>query len=246
MKKIITLNEVDLNRIVKKIIKEQTLPPRDLSPNVDQGEFTPYAVKDRGDVSNDINLSNEIKLGKNLFKLGSSEIDTNSSEFKKALNLLKKGNISNAVVTPGVSGVSYRGKRSDGPRNIALGQNRAKSFINALKANGLTNINFTIESTIVGSNTIPNSPEANEEQFVIVKYSQTNKDTVPLPAIDNTATLRKPYISTNDSEYIPIPIGKDSVKICLQITVYKRNYYKLLQQIQMIKRFGTVKNIKCP
>jgi hypothetical protein len=249
MKKVITLTENDLNKIIKKIIYEQgqpQLPLRDLSPNRERGEFVPYAVKDRGDVSNEIGLSREVKLGKNLFKLGSSEVNTNSNEFKQALNLFSGKNISNAVITPGVSGVSYRGERSDGPRNIALGQNRAKSFINALKANGLTSINLTIEPTIIGTNTIPNSPEANAEQFVSVKYSEASKDNVPIPAIDNTATLRKPYITGEELEIVPIPIGKESTKICLQITVYNRNYPRLLEQIKMIKRFGTVKNIKCP
>ena len=250
MKKVITLTENDLNKIIKKIIHEPgqpQLPPRDLSPNRERGEFDPYAVRDRGDVSQGAQMTQETQLGKSLFKLGSSTVNTNSSEFSRGMELFSKNKVSNAIITPGVSAVSYRGEDANGPRNITLGQDRAKNFIAALK-NAIPNLQtqFSIQATLVGKNNIPNSPEANAEQFVNIRYSSTENIQVKQPPIDNTSTLKKPYITGEELKIVPIPIGKESTKICLQITVYNRNYPRLLEQIKMIKRFGTVKNIKCP
>lgn len=245
MEKKYKLTESGLNKLVKRIIYEQELPPQDLSPNRERGEFDPYAIRDRGDVSQDAQMTKETQLGKALFKLGSSIVDTNSNEFRKAINLFSNNKVSNAIITPGVSAVSYRGEDANGPRNIALGQNRAKNFIAALK-NAIPNLQtqFSIQATLVGENNIPNSPEANAEQFVNIRYSSIEDMQVKQTPIDNTGTLRKPYVD-DGLEFTPIP-KTESTKICLQITVYNRNVYKLMQQIKLIKRFGTVKNIKCP
>lgn len=250
MEKKYKLTESRLNKLVKKIIYEQgqpQLPPRDLSPNRERGEFDPYAVRDRGDVSQDAQMTQETQLGKALFKLGSSIVDTNSNEFRRAMDLFSNNKVSNAIITPGVSAVSYRGEDANGPKNIALGQNRAKSFIAALK-NAIPNLQtqFSIQATLVGKNNVPNSAEANAEQFVNIRYSSTENIQVKQPPIDNVSTLRKPYLTGGEIDFVPIPVGKDSVKVCLQITVYRRNIDKLMQNIQLIKRFGTVKQIKCP
>ena len=244
MEKKYKLTESGLNKLVKKIIYEQgqpQLPPRDLTG------FGPEAYPDRGDISQDAQITQETQLGKALFKLGSSIVDTNSNEFRRAMDLFSNNKVSNAIITPGVSAVSYRGEDANGPKNIALGQNRAKSFIAALK-NAIPNLQtqFSIQATLVGKNNVPNSPEANAEQYVNIKYSSTENMQIPINPGENTKTLIKPYSTGGEIDFVPIPVGKDSVKVCLQITVYRRNIDKLMQNIQLIKRFGTVKQIKCP
>jgi hypothetical protein len=245
--KTIKLTENNLNYLIKKIMSEQNIPDRDYKPNPEQGEFSPFSTRDRGDVSQDAQMSREIKLGNALFKLGSSVVNTNSQEFIRAKDLFSKSEIKKAVITPGVSAVSYRGESATGPKNIALGQNRAKSFIAALK-NAVPNLQteFSIKQTVVGTNTIPNSEGANAEQYVNIAYTTSENIEVPQPPIDNTGVVKKPYVDNYENELIPIPISKESSKICLQITVYNRNVPRLLEQIKMIKRFGTVKKIKCP
>ena len=244
MEKKYKLTESNLNKLVKRIVYEQEglkLPPRDLTG------FGPEAYPDRGDISQDAQMQREMQLGKALFKLGSDIVNTESNEFKQALGVFGRNIIKTAIITPGVSAVSYRGEDANGPKNIALGQNRAKSFIAALK-NAIPNLQtqFSIQATLVGKNNVPNSPEANAEQFVNIKYSSTENMQIPMNPGENTKTLIKPYLTGGEIDFVPIPVGKDSVKVCLQITVYRRNIDKLMQNIQLIKRFGTVKQIKCP
>lgn len=244
MNRIVKLTESNLNKLVKRIIYEQQglqLPPRDLTG------FGPEAYPDRGDISQDANMTRETTLGNTLFNLGSSVINTNSDEFRRALSLFGNNTIGSAIITPGVSAVTFRGEPANGPKNIALGQSRAKNLITALK-NALPNLRteFRTGETVVGRNNIPNSEGANKEQFVKISYTTTSQIKVPQNPGENTKTLIKPYLTGGEIDLVPIPVGKDSVKVCLQITVYRRNIDKLMQNIQLIKRFGTVKQIKCP
>ena len=127
--------------------------------------------------------SQTITLGNNLFKLGSSEINTDSDVFKKIVKSIKNSGNGDITLQGGASSVG--GEKYD---NIGLANKRAENFKKALGNVGITN-NITILPGVVTPKTdIPNSPEANNAQFV--KVTMKGLKFIPggiLPAIDNTA-----------------------------------------------------------
>ena len=133
--------------------------------------------------------SQTIKLGNNLFKLGSSEINTDSDVFKKVVKGIKDSGNGDITLQGGASSVG--GDKYD---NLGLAKKRAENFKKALENVGITN-NITISQGVVTPKTdIPNSPEANNAQFV--KVTMKGLTLIPggiLPAIDNTSVLNPKF-----------------------------------------------------
>jgi hypothetical protein len=132
-------------------------------------------------------VNRPVQMGSNLFKLGSDKINTESSEFKNALSILRTVPGATVQIQGGASSVG-----SDrGYDNQALAERRAKNFVTSLKNSGVDTSKYTISSGFVGKATKANSPEANAEQFVrfTVKPTPGIKFDQKI-AIDNTATKR--------------------------------------------------------
>jgi outer membrane protein OmpA-like peptidoglycan-associated protein len=126
-----------------------------------------------------------IELGNNLFKLGSDKIDTNSSEFKKALDIIKKSGVKQLTLQGGASSVG--GSKYD---NQALADRRAQNFKRALVNSGITGSKINIIPGIVTPNTdVPNSPQANKAQFVRFTITDTKFSSQQTSAIDNATTV---------------------------------------------------------
>ena len=125
------------------------------------------------------------KLGQNLFKTGSADINKNSNEFKRAVNDLQKMTTSNKVEIQG--GASLVGQKS-GYDNMALADRRARNFVKALIESGV-NKNFVIIKSVVGGSDVRNSKEALAAQFVKYGYDETLPKSNTTTAIDNTATV---------------------------------------------------------
>jgi hypothetical protein len=137
-----------------------------------------------------------IELGKNLFKLGSDKINTNSEEFKKAVELINQAKAKTITIQGGASSV---GKSYD---NKALADRRANNFKTALQSSGIDTSKMNIIPGIVTPNTdVPNSPEANKAQFVRFTMTGTQMGFSQQTSIDNLATANK-----------VIPINKVKVK----------------------------------
>lgn len=132
------------------------------------------------------NLSNQtVQLGKNLFKLGSDEINTDSEEFKKAADILSKAKGDEYVTVQG--GASSVGTKQ-GYNNQALTQRRAQNFLNALKTAGVNVTNFHVVPGVITPNTdIPNTPEANNAQFVRFTVYPPQGNSVQQLGRDNTS-----------------------------------------------------------
>jgi hypothetical protein len=143
----------------------------------------------------------EVKtLGQNLFKTGSAEINKDSTEFKSAVNDLKKSTTLNDIEIQG--GASLVGQKS-GYNNMALANRRAQNFVNALIESGV-NKNFVIIKSVVGGSDVRDSKEALEAQFVKYGYNIINPNLNTTTAIDNTATVVPPNLrdismKTNDT-----------------------------------------------
>jgi len=126
-----------------------------------------------------------IELGNNLFKLGSDKIDTNSSEFKKALDVIKKSGVKQLTLQGGASSVG--GSKYD---NQALADRRAQNFKRALVNSGITGSKINVIPGIVTPNTnVPNSPQANKAQFVRFTMTDTKFSSQQTSAIDNTTIV---------------------------------------------------------
>jgi hypothetical protein len=126
-----------------------------------------------------------IELGKNLFKLGSDKINTNSEEFKKAVNIINGAKANTITIQGGASSV---GKSYD---NKALADRRANNFKKALSDSGIDTSKMNIIPGIVTPNTdVPNSPEANKAQFVRFTMTGVQMGFSQQFAIDNLATGR--------------------------------------------------------
>ncbi len=137
-----------------------------------------------------------IELGKNLFKLGSDKINTNSEEFKKAVELINQAKAKTITIQGGASSV---GKSYD---NKALADRRANNFKKALSDSGIDTSKMNIIPGIVTPNTdVPNSPEANKAQFVRFTMTGVQMGFSQQTSIDNLATANK-----------VIPINKVKVK----------------------------------
>jgi hypothetical protein len=140
------------------------------------------------------------KLGRNLFKTGSAEINKDSQEFKNAVANLKQSTTSNTVEIQG--GASLVGQKS-GYDNMGLANRRARNFVNALIESGVVK-NFVIIKSVVGGSDVRNSKEALDAQFVRYGYNITNPNLNTTTAIDNTATVVPPNLrdismQTNDT-----------------------------------------------
>lgn len=138
-------------------------------------------------------------LDGSLFKLGKDQIDTNNSQFKKAVDLLKPLGTPIITIQGGASAVG----NDKGFDNMGLAKRRAENFVRALKAAGV-DTSLYVTKFGVGTATVPNSPEANAEQFVKIIYTKGPRGQY-IGAIDN-ATIKKPIIPIN--KVIP-PVPQD-------------------------------------
>ena len=140
-------------------------------------------------------------LDGSLFKLGKDAIDTNNPQFKKAVALLKPLGSPIIVIEGGASAVGS----DKGFDNVALAKKRAENFIKALKDAGVDTDLYQFKST-VGKSTVPNSKEADAEQFVKVIYKKEGRGQY-IAAIDN-ATVKKQIIPIN-KVVPPVEAGRD-------------------------------------
>lgn len=117
----------------------------------------------------------DFKIPGGMFLNGVDKIDTNSKEFRDALNKIK--NVV-ATTTGGKVDIEVQGGASAvgsarGYDNKALANRRRDNFINAIETslgNLSNNFNFISKEGEVGKSTVKNSPEANAEQFVKITY----------------------------------------------------------------------------
>jgi outer membrane protein OmpA-like peptidoglycan-associated protein len=135
-----------------------------------------------------------VELGSNLFKIGTDKIDTNSNEFKNALDMIKKSGANGITIQGGASSVG-----SPKYDNQALADRRAYNFKNALINAGIKNIAVNVVKGIVTPNTdTPNSPEANKAQFVRITHTTSpSLNTQSTSALDN-ATISQKYANTQN------------------------------------------------
>ena len=142
-------------------------------------------------------------LDGSLFKLGKDQIDTNNSQFKKAVDLLKPLGTPIITIQGGASAVG----NDKGFDNMGLAKRRAENFVRALKAAGV-DTSLYITKSGVGTATVPNSAEANAEQFVKIIYTKETRGQY-IAAIDN-ATVKKQIIPIN-KVVPPVKVGRDFV-----------------------------------
>jgi hypothetical protein len=140
-------------------------------------------------------------LDGSLFKLGKDAIDTNNPQFKKAVSLLKPLGSPIIVIEGGASAVGS----DKGFDNVALAKKRAENFIKALKDAGVDTDLYQFKAT-VGKSKVPNSKEADAEQFVKVIYKKEGRGQY-IAAIDN-ATVKKQIIPIN-KVVPPVEVGRD-------------------------------------
>jgi hypothetical protein len=131
--------------------------------------------------------------------LGKDQIDTNNPQFKKAVDLLKPLGTPIITIQGGASAVG----NDKGFDNMGLAKRRAENFVRALKAAGV-DTSLYVTKFGVGTATVPNSPEANAEQFVKIIYTKGPRGQY-IGAIDN-ATIKKPIIPIN--KVVP-PVPQD-------------------------------------
>jgi len=127
-----------------------------------------------------------------------------------------------------------------------LAKKRAENFKKALESVGITN-NITISQGVVTPNTdIPNSPEANNAQFVKVTMKGLKiKPGGILPAIDNTAVLNPkfpPNLKTKDKDNLNLAKHYVDVRITFPTSVrYKEILNTILPPLQKLN--ATVKKL---
>jgi hypothetical protein len=173
----IRLTESDLIDLIKKMINESD---KEINEALGSG-----STNERPDKLTTSLQDKTVQLGKNLFKLGSDEINTQSDEFIKAKDILSKIGKSGKVTLQG--GASSVGQKN-GYNNEALASRRAANFKKALADAGVDVSNFTIDKGIVTPNTdVPNSEAANNAQFVRFAVSTLMANSQQQLAIDNTA-----------------------------------------------------------
>ena len=142
-------------------------------------------------------------LDGSLFKLGKDQIDTSNPQFKKAVDLLKPLGTPIITIQGGASAVG----NDKGFDNMGLAKRRAENFVRALKAAGV-DTSLYITKSGVGTATVPNSAEANAEQFVKIIYTKETRGQY-IAAIDN-ATVKKQIIPIN-KVVPPVEVGRDFV-----------------------------------
>jgi len=180
---------------------------------------------------------NVTKTSNNLFKLGSDEINTNSDDFKDAVQKITfavgmnpKARIE---VQGGASAVPFGGKSVEGSRkdNENLANRRAAKFIDALKKQGVK-ANFEIVKGQVGTATKANSDEANQEQFV--RYSYPSDELVGRVDLgrDNTA-VKDPLLRGRKIEKIYTDTDEETTTVKIQLTGPKRKVYDAVGMISV-------------
>jgi outer membrane protein OmpA-like peptidoglycan-associated protein len=162
--------------------------------------------------------------GTGLFKTGSSVVDTNSVQYKDAVNILKwfaqnQGKYKGTVRVVG----SASAVGSKGFDNFALAKKRAEALVNTIKkspeAAALKGLTVVVDA-IVGKATKANSPEALAEQCVYIAFSPIGEEKEfvydVVQPIDNTATDVQPIkksIKIPDEEKI-LNIDKGKIVRC--------------------------------
>ena len=188
MKSTLRLTESEFNKFIKRIINESK---NEIGEALGSG-----STNARPDSSKTTFEKRTIELGKNLFKLGSDKINTNSEEFMKAVNIINGAKANTITIQGGASSV---GKGYD---NKSLADRRANNFKTALQNSGINTSKMEIIPGIVTPNTdVPNSPEANKAQFVRFTMTGIQMGFSQQFAIDNVATGRA-----------VIPVNKVKVK----------------------------------
>ena len=189
MKSTLRLTESEFNKFIKRIINESK---NEIGEALGSGSTNARPDSSKGTFEN-----RTIELGKNLFKLGSDKIDTNSEEFKKAKAIIEKSGAVKISIQGGASSVG--GADYD---NQGLANRRANNFKKALSDSKVNTSNMSILPGIVTPNTdTPNSPEANKAQFVRFTMKDIQMGFSQQFAIDNVATGRA-----------VIPVNKVKVK----------------------------------
>lgn len=160
-------------------------------------------------------------LDGSLFKLGKDQIDTSNSQFKKAVDLLKPLGTPIITIQGGASAVG----NDKGFDNMGLAKRRAENFVRALKAAGV-DTSLYITKSGVGTATVPNSTEANAEQFVKIIYTKEPRGQY-IAAIDN-ATVKKQIIPIN--KVVP-PVVADRDFLILKVFYDKDTKDKVMSTI---------------
>lgn len=191
------LQESDLNRLAKKVIKEQ----HGYGPWMNDGPG-PGAIKTYTNIR-------PVKMDGSLFKNGVDKIDTNSSEFQKGVTALKNAGLGGRKFTVTVQGGASAVGSKSGYDNKSLAKRRAKNFIDSVKSL-FPNAKFEEGDHVVGIATKKDSPEANAEQFVKLGFDVEDVTTYRAPAIDNTA-MRLKMIPPKTSK------GENFVTVCVKM-----------------------------
>ena len=160
-------------------------------------------------------------LDGSLFKLGKDQIDTSNSQFKKAVDLLKPLGTPIITIQGGASAVG----NDKGFDNMGLAKRRAENFVRALKAAGV-DTSLYVTKFGVGTATVPNSTEANAEQFVKIIYTKEPRGQY-IAAIDN-ATVKKQIIPIN--KVVP-PVVADRDFLILKVFYDKDTKDKVMSTI---------------
>lgn len=144
-----------------------------------------------------------IQLTGNLFKTGSSVIDTNSTPFQDAIGVFKKLDEAGYKGTLVIRGSASAVGQERGFDNMALARKRAENFWKAVQKwfNNTTRgsqFAFVVDlDAMVGTATVPNSKEALAEQCVYLIWVGEGKKVEKLKfelvqPIDNTAVAVNP------------------------------------------------------
>lgn len=178
-------------------------------------------------ISTKIVQGEPVKLaGAGLFKTGSTGINTDSVQYKDAVQILKwfaqnKGKYEGTIIIVG-SASAVGSKNFD---NYALAKKRAESLINTIKnspdAKDLKGLlDEIVTDAVVGTATKAGSPEAMAEQCVYIALRKDNVENdfiyTMVQPIDNTATVVQPIkkqIKVPDEERILV-VDKSQIVRC--------------------------------
>jgi hypothetical protein len=165
-----------------------------------------------------------MRLSGNLFGNSVDKVDTNSEDFKSAVEALKKNsselNGSEISITGGASAVG-----SDrGYDNQSLAKRRAENFIKALKDAGVDTSGFKPYGK-VGIAKVKDSPEAKKEQFVDIAWyvSSTYRGGAVDVGKDNATALIPIAPYKQKEEVIPV---KTIDPVTTEFCIYKIRFPK--------------------
>jgi hypothetical protein len=180
-----------------------------------------------------IELPSEIKsTGGNTFLNGIDKINENNPKIIEIIDTLKKAlESSTGDVKITVNGGASDVGTSSGYDNEALAKRRRDNLINFIKKKIQdSRLKITPGETKVGEETVKNSPEANEEQFVSVNITTSGKINVPLDLgyQDNTSVYKPEIFKNKEKEKIPVIYGEE-IRLCLRIPKNKKqSFLKML------------------